>query len=107
MRPTRGLLPQDAQLRNHARVLMNISYGDNNSDLSKNIQGWDSQNIVTPITPNTAFSVMHDLGYVPTRFQVVYNNTSGVIYDSGVAWTETSISLKCSVASATIRLFIY
>lgn len=105
MRPSRTG-PVDAVLKNHSRAIMNISYGTGNSDPNKNVQGWDSQNISTPATANTAFSVAHNLGYVPTRFQVQYNNSTGVVYDSGVAWTKTSISLKCSAASAKIRVFI-
>lgn len=107
MRPTRANMPVQDQLRNVRRVIMNISYGTGNSDPGKNIQGWDSGNITSPGTANTAFSVSHNLGYVPTRFHVTYNNTAGTLYDSGTAWTKTSISLKCSVASATVRVFIY
>ena len=85
---------------------MGISFGVNNSDPGKNIQGWDSGNITTPVAPNTAFTVPHSLGYVPTRFHVTYNNTAGVVYDSGTTWTTTTVSLKCSVGSATVRVFI-
>ena len=99
-------MPIDSQLRNVRRVLMNISFGTGNADGGKNIQGWDSGNITTPATPNTAFSVPHNLGYVPTRFQVHYNNTAGVVFDSGTTWTASAISLKCSAVSATIRVFI-
>jgi hypothetical protein len=106
MRPTRANMPVDAQLRNVRRVLTNISFGQGNTDQNKNILGWDSGNITTPATANTAFTVNHSLGYVPTRFQVHYNNSAGVVYDSGTAWTTSTISLKCSAASATIRVFI-
>ena len=99
-------MPLPDQLRNVRRVLMNIGFGNSNSDPAKNIQGWDSQNLTTPGTANTPFTVSHDLGYVPTRFHVVYNDSAGVVYDSGVAWTASAISLKCSAASATIRVFI-
>jgi len=106
MRPTRAHMQVPDQLRNIRRVMMNMSFGTGNSDPGKNIQGWDSGNITTPATANTAFTVSHNLGYVPTRFQVHYNNSSGAVYDSGIAWTKTSISLKCSAASATVRVFI-
>jgi hypothetical protein len=95
-------------VQNHARILSgNISYGTSNVDPAKNIQGWDSQNVTTPATPNTTFTVNHGLGYTPTRFQVVYNNSAGIVYDSGTSWNIGTISLKCSTGSATIRLFIY
>jgi hypothetical protein len=107
MRPSRASTPTDVQLRNLRRVAMNISFGQDNSDPNKNIQGWDSGNVMTPGVANTTFTVAHNLGYVPTRFQVHYNNSSGNVYDSGVLWTKTSISLKCSAASAVIRVFFY
>ena len=106
MRPSRAGLPLDAQLRNMRRVAVNISFGQSNSDPNRNIQGWDSQNVVTPGTANTAFTIAHNLGYVPSRFFVTYNNSSGNVYDSGVAWTKTSISLKCAAATATVRVHI-
>ncbi len=106
MRPSRAQLPIPSQLTNIRRVVMGISFGQGNSDPGKNIQGWDSGNIVTPGTANTAFTVPHSLGYVPTRFHVTYNNSAGVVYDSGTTWTGTSISLQCSAASATVRVFI-
>jgi hypothetical protein len=110
MRANRANLPVDSQLRNIRRVIMGISFGTGNSDLGKNIQGWDSGNIVTPATPNTAFSVPHNLGYVPTRFQVHYISEIANVGDGvsvgGAAWSKTAISLACSVASATVRVFI-
>jgi hypothetical protein len=107
VRPSRGTQSLAVQVQNLRRVATNISHGNSNSDPNKNIQEWDSQNITTPGTANTAFTVPHNLGYVPTRFAVTYNNSSGNVYDSGVAWTATYISLKCGAASATIRLAIY
>ncbi len=106
MRPSRAHEPQDVQLRNLRRVVTNISFGQSNTDQNRNIQGWDSGNVVTPGTANTAFAIAHNLGYVPSRFFVTYNNSSGNVYDSGVAWTKTSISLKCAAATATIRVHI-
>lgn len=106
MRPTRAHMPVDSQLRNVRRVLMNISFGTGNADGGKNIQGWDSGNFLTPAIANTEFSVPHNLGYVPTRFQLHYNNTGGVVYDSGTAWTTSMIFLKCTANSANIRVFI-
>lgn len=106
MRPSRATEPIDTQMRNVRRVLTNISFGQSNSDPNRNIQGWDSGNITTPGTANTAFSVAHSLGYVPSRFFVTYNNSSGNVYDSGTAWTKTSISLKCGSATAIIRVHI-
>lgn len=97
----------NAQLSNLRRVSTNISFGNSNSDPQKNIQGWDSGNITTPGTANTQFPVTHNLGYVPTRFHVTYNNGQGTVYAGPTAWTTTTVYLMCSAASSVIRVFIY
>jgi hypothetical protein len=73
-------------------------------DRGENISG--EFQVVTTSTANTAFSVTHSLGAVPIGFLVINNNTKGVVYDSGTAWTDTTISLKCSEATATLTLFL-
>lgn len=55
---------------------------------------------------NTEFSVTHTLGSVPVGYLVIRINKAGVIYDSGTTWTSSTIYLKCSVANATVTLFL-
>jgi hypothetical protein len=109
MRPARDYGPESNLItRNHARILSgHISYGSApvNTDLSRNIDGvWAT--VADTGTANTTFSVTHVLGRVPIGFHVMRNNTAGVVYDSGTAWTSTTMSLKCSVAHAALTLFL-
>lgn len=65
-------------------------------------------NITAPGTPDTEFSVTHELGKVPSFYWVNADRACSVyqLPDTGTAWTETTIFLKCSVASAKLRIFI-
>jgi hypothetical protein len=107
MRPAR-LQGETPVTQNLARILSgNVSYGSAtvNTDLSKNINGcWAL--VANSGTANTTFSVTHELGRIPIGFHVMRNNTAGVVFDSGTAWTATTISLKCSAANATLTLFL-
>ncbi len=55
---------------------------------------------------NTEFSVPHSLGSIPIGYIVTKINKAGIIYDSGTTWTSTTIYLKCSVANATVSVFL-
>lgn len=55
---------------------------------------------------NTNFTFTHNLLYVPTGFIVINQSVAGVIYQGSVAWTKTTITLRCSVAHDKILLFI-
>lgn len=56
---------------------------------------------------NTAFSLTHNLGRIPVGFIVVYADLATSIYDGGVAWTSTTISLKSSTANVHLRVFVF
>ncbi len=58
-------------------------------------------------TANIQFTVTHNLGRVPKFYDVKYISVSGIIYDSGTAWTKTQAFFKCSAANAHVRLFIH
>ncbi|CAB4164980.1 hypothetical protein UFOVP1537_41 [uncultured Caudovirales phage] len=58
-------------------------------------------------TPNTEFSVTHNLQRIPTIY-IVNIDRSGIVYDSSRStWTAQTIKLKCSVASAVLHLVIF
>jgi len=57
-------------------------------------------------TPNTEDTVAHTLGKIPTYFIVGDIDKGGVVYRSGTAFTKTNIYVKCSVASAAIKLIL-
>jgi hypothetical protein len=106
MRPSRAQLPARVTLRNHARVLTgNISFGQSNTDMGKNTDTAYASGTSDP-TPNTTFSVTHQLGRIPIGFIVITKNKAGDFYASGTAWTATTISLKCTVASVTFTLLL-
>ena len=98
-------------IQNHARVLAGrVSFGSGtNGDSTQNMDGYWAVNVVTPGTPDTEFSVTYSLykGRTAIGFDVKRNNTSGAVYDSGTPWSPSTIFLKCSVASATVTLFVH
>src|SRR4051812_18940814 len=57
-------------------------------------------------TANVEFTVKHNLGRVPTIY--VYNiNAAGIVYDSNrLTWTDTNLTLKCSVSNAVLKLLV-
>ena len=56
---------------------------------------------------NTEFSAAHTLKRAPTGFIIINNNKAGVVYDSGTAWSVTTIYLKCSVANCTVKILVF
>jgi hypothetical protein len=63
--------------------------------------------VVTPGTPNTDFTVTHNLGRVPTGYHVISKSAACDVYTGGVGGTATTLTLRCTVAGATISLFIF
>ena len=86
----------------HGRVRFGTG---NDGDRGENISG-EFQVYTSNATPDTADSISHTLGSVPIGFLVVNLDKGAVIYDSGTAWTETTISLKSTVASTTATIFL-
>ena len=74
-------------------------------DRGENIDG-EFQVFTSNATPDTADSITHTLGAVPIGFLVVNLDKGAVIYDSGTAWTTTTISLKTTVASTLVTVFL-
>ena len=91
-------------LKNHARVLTNISYGNANGDPSKNIINWLASG-TTPGVANTDFTITHALGYIPTTIVGQDTNNGGVLYRSpATAWTKTTVTLRCTTATAAYNV---
>jgi len=61
----------------------------------------------TPGVVDTEFAVTHNLGRVPVGFDVKRMDKACIVYDSGTAWTDTQIFLKCNVITVAITLFIH
>ena len=65
--------------------------------------------ITTNATPDVESTFSHTLGSIPVGYLILGQNKSGILYqlsNTGTAWTNSSISLKCSVASVNFKLFL-
>jgi len=89
----------------------NISFGKTaNGKNGQNIFGqWAT--VADTGNANTEFAVPHTLNFetrsiIPGNYFVTNINVGGVVYNSGTAFTSSNIYLKCTVAHATINLFI-
>ena len=84
----------------------NIRFGDAvDGETGENISGvWATY--TSNAVADTEDAVSHSLGAIPTGFLVTNIDKGGVVYDSGTSWTDTTIYLKCSVASASVTLFL-
>jgi hypothetical protein len=56
---------------------------------------------------NTEDAILHKLGHVPNGYIVVRQDKASIVYDSGTAWTTTTIYLKSSAASTAWILIAY
>jgi hypothetical protein len=79
--------------------------GGTDGDRGENMSG-EFQVYTSNATPDTADSISHGMGSIPVGFIVVNLDKGAVLYDSGVAWTTTTISLKATVASTTSTIFL-
>lgn len=75
--------------------------GDRGENMAGEFQAYTSN-----ATPDTADSITHTLGAIPIGFIVINLDKGAVLYDGGVAWTDTTISLKATVASTTSTIFL-
>ncbi len=98
------LLTLKRQYEETARALNGrIGFGDGTD--SENIEGtWIS--VTTPGTPNTDFTVTHGLDRLPSGYLVMSKAAAVDIFDGGVAATISQITLKATVGSVAVVLFI-
>lgn len=65
--------------------------------------------ITTNATPDTENTFVHTCGTVPVGYLICGQSKAGSLYQlssTGTAWTISTISLKCSVASVVFKLFL-
>lgn len=65
--------------------------------------------IVTNAISNTESTFTHNMGSIPVGYLILGQDKAGNLYQlskTGTAWTSTTISLKCSIASVTFNLFL-
>lgn len=58
-------------------------------------------------TADTEFTVSHYLGRIPEGYLLTCTDKAASVYESGTAWTATTIYLKCSAANAKIDLLVF
>src|SRR6266481_2777881 len=81
----------------------NIGFGD--GTIPDNISGsWI--NVVAPVAPNTDFTVNHNLQRLPVGYWIMQKDRACDVYTGSVAATSSQLTLRASVASAVLRLFI-
>lgn len=71
----------------------------------ENIAG-EFQTFTSNIAADTEDAITHGLGSVPIGFIVTKLDKGAVVYDSGTAWTETTIYLKTNTASTAVEIFL-
>ena len=86
-----------------------VRFGPGTSlNAGENIQG-TFLSIVTNGVANTESTFTHNMGAVPVGYIILWQDKVGSLYQgpaTGTAWTTTTISLKCSVATVTFLLFL-
>jgi hypothetical protein len=107
--------PEKQSLNNFVQMLkqifvnfmfvLNGHIGFGEGTLPDNIDGnW--VNTTTPVAPNTDFTVDHNLGRLPVGYVPMQKDRAVDIYTGSIPATNTQITLRATVASAVIRLFI-
>jgi hypothetical protein len=86
-------------------TLINNKIGFGDGTLHDNIDGvW--ANVVAPAGANTDFTITHNLGRVPVGYWAMQKDRACDVYTGSVAATTSQITLRATVASAVLRLFI-
>lgn len=70
----------------------------------------DAQHITVlcPPTANQEFALPHGLGRTPVGYWSIEWDRAGAIYTSSKgSWSDSTMYLKCSVASATVALIVF
>src|SRR5208282_6099789 len=82
----------------------NLSFGDGVE--SDNISGaWVS--VSTPGTPNTDFTVTHNLGRIPVGYLPMSKAAATDVYTGSVPATATQLTLRATATGVAIKLFIF
>lgn len=91
-----------------ARVLNgNVSYGSTmlNTDGDRNLNIWKATG-TTPGSANTDFTITHSLGRIPITIVGQDTDNGGLLYRGSVAWSKTTVTLKCTTASANFNVVL-
>jgi hypothetical protein len=85
----------------------NVNYGSTmkNTDPDMNMNAFKAAG-TTPGAANTDFTLTHTLGRVPLTINGQDTNNGGVIYRGSTPWTKTTVTLRCTTASAVYNPII-
>lgn len=56
---------------------------------------------------DTEFSINHHLGRVPNGYIITKSDKACCVYDSGTAWTSTTVYLKCDAANTALSISVF
>jgi hypothetical protein len=115
MRPQSTCLGDEKVPRNVARwneresrvLSSNVNYGStmSNTDKDTNMNCWKATG-TTPGVANTDFTIPHSLGRIPLTINGQDTNNGGLLYRGSVAWSKTSVTLRCTTANATYNVIL-
>lgn len=118
--PHRWVNGADVDLKNIAAALQGrLRFGSNSSStgspnmgtsaasstMGENIAG-QFVTFTTPATPNTPFTVPHDLGSSPVGHIVASKSASVDVYGDPSTWNANDITLSATTAGAQVTLFL-
>lgn len=85
----------------------NLNFGStmSNSDADVNMNCWKASG-TTPGGANTNFTINHSLGRIPLTIVGQDTNNGGLLYRGSVAWTKTTVTLKCTTAGAAYNVIL-
>jgi hypothetical protein len=85
----------------------NVSYGStmSNADNDINVNCWKATG-TTPGAANTDFTINHALNRVPNTIVGQDTNNGGLLYRGSAAWTKTTVTLRCTTASAVYKVIV-
>ena len=99
------------QLRELFDTLMNVSFTSRDGAIQHNDKAGnlDAKWIVFTSngTANTEDAVTHDLGRTPRFILPAVPDKTATLYDSGTAWTSTTVYLKTSAATVAWKAIIF
>ena len=85
----------------------NISYGSSmaNTDQDLNLLIWKASG-TSPGVADTDFTIAHSLGKVPITIVGQDTDNGGLLYRGSVAWTTTTVTLKCTMATSVYNVIV-
>jgi hypothetical protein len=76
-----------------------------NSDAEQNLEIWKASGS-TPGAANADFTITHGLNRIPLTIVGQDTNNGGLLYRGSVAWTKSTITLKCTTATAAYKVIV-